>query len=493
MLRKLRIVFALIFFVGITLLFLDVSGVLHLYLGWMEKCQLLPAILSLSVVGFLLTIVVTLLFGRIYCSVICPLGVLQDCFSWLGGKVKRHRFHYAKPRNWLRYVALAIFVLLMVLGINGLALLFAPYSMFGRIAATLLQPVYVFFNNLLAMGAEHLNSYAFYTVETFEKGLLAIVVAVLSLLLIGFLSFRYGRLWCNTICPVGSFLGLISRFSLFAPVINTDKCNGCTLCARNCKSMCINPENHTIDYSRCVACMDCISNCRQGAIRFQFRHFSRKKDVVSDGPVDASRRKFLSVSALFAALGVRYRLRAAETPVDGGLAVIEQKKIPSRSVPLKPFGALSLKHFSSHCTSCMLCMSECPSHILSPSKHLDSLLQPEINYVEGFCRPECTRCSQVCPTGAIKVITPEEKSAISIGHAVVILDNCLSNRDGISCGSCARHCPAGAIRMVPNVAGVKIPSVDESRCIGCGACEFYCPSRPLSAIYVEGRQVHTSV
>ena len=128
MLRKIRIILAALFFVGINLLFLDITGVLHSYLAWMSHLQLLPAILSGSLLIMLLLLLLTLLFGRVYCSVICPLGVMQDCFSWFGGKVKKNRFHYTKAHNVLRYIVMGIFVLLMVLGLNSVAIILAPYS-----------------------------------------------------------------------------------------------------------------------------------------------------------------------------------------------------------------------------------------------------------------------------------------------------------------------------------------------------------------------------
>ena len=127
-------------------------------------------------------------------------------------------------------------------------------------------------------------------------------------------------------------------------------------------------------------------------------------------------------------------------------------------------------------------------------------MQPEMSFERGFCRPECTRCSEVCPTGAIRPVTREQKTDIHIGFAVVIPDNCVAFRDGVQCGNCARHCPADAILMVPRDArtgavddesiAVTVPSVNTDKCLGCGACEYLCPSRPFSAIYVEGRQRH---
>lgn len=124
-------------------------------------------------------------------------------------------------------------------------------------------------------------------------------------------------------------------------------------------------------------------------------------------------------------------------------------------------------------------------------------MQPEMSYERGYCRPECTKCSEVCPAGAIRPITREEKTGIQIGHAVWVKANCVVLTDGVSCGNCARHCPSGAIQMVPSDPNdensLKIPVVNTERCIGCGACENLCPARPFSAIYVEGHERHRNI
>lgn len=485
MLRKIRIVLAAIMFVAVTLLLLDFAGALHTYLSWVAKIQLLPAVLALNVGIVVAMLLLTLLFGRVYCSVICPLGIMQDIFSWFGGKCKKNRFHYTKGHTVLRVIVLAVFVLLMVFGLNSIAILIAPYSAYGRIATNLFQPVYMWINNLCAYFAERAGTYAFYSVDVWVKGGAVLAVAAATFVIVGLLAFRWGRLWCNTICPVGTVLGFVSRYAIFKPAIDTGKCNGCTKCARNCKGSCINPETHTIDYSRCVACMDCLTNCKQGAITLQ-RCGKKNEDKV----VDDSRRKFILTTA---AVSAAMALEAQEKKVDGGLAVLEDKQLPKRQVPVKPFGAKSDKHFSSHCTGCQLCVSQCPEHVLRPSKDLTTFMQPEMAYDKGFCRPDCTRCSEVCPTGAISKIDVIEKSAISIGHAVAVRHNCLLSQ-GVECNACSRHCPAAAISIVSDMStGKRVVTVNESRCIGCGACEYYCPVRPFSAIYVEGRESHTTV
>ena len=153
-----------------------------------------------------------------------------------------------------------------------------------------------------------------------------------------------------------------------------------------------------------------------------------------------------------------------------------------------------MRAFYDHCTACQLCVAVCPNNVLRPSKDLSRLMQPEMSFEKGYCRPECVKCSEVCPAGAILKITPEEKTQWKVGTAHVDLDLCVVNRDGVSCGNCARHCPAGAIEMVlsdpDDRQSPHIPSVVEDRCIGCGACENLCPSRPLSAITVNGYEIH---
>lgn len=489
MLRKIRIILALLFLVGITFLFLDFTGVVSLYLGWMAKVQLLPAVLALNVGVVVALALVTLLLGRVYCSVICPLGVTQDFFAWIGSRVKKNRYRYHKPLHWLRFTVLALFIVAMVAGLNALAALIAPYSSYGRIVSSMFQPLYVWFNNIFATIAERHDSYAFYSVEVRAASSVTLLSAALMLVLVAGLSLWRGRLWCNTICPVGTVLGYLSRWSLMKPVIDKSRCNGCHRCGKNCKAECIDTETHRIDYTRCVACMDCIGNCHSGAIKYKWAIGGIQQTTAGDG-VDSSRRKFLVASA---AVGTAMALQAQEENIDGGLAVIEDKVVPKRNTPLKPAGAQSVNRFSKHCTSCQLCVSECPNHVLRPSKQLNTLLQPEMDFHDGYCRSECVKCSQVCPAGAIQKITTEEKTAISIGHAVVVPQNCLSAQ-GDKCGHCAEVCPVDAVRMVSDsVSGFEVPAVDENRCLGCGKCEYLCPARPLSAIYVEGREQHITL
>ncbi len=489
MLRKVRIAAAAVCFALITLLFLDFTGTLHAWFGWLAKVQLLPAVLALNVGVIVLLVALTLIFGRIYCSVICPLGVMQDLISWFGDKAKKNRFSYSPAKSWLRYGVLALFVVALVAGFASIALLIAPYSAYGRIAQNLLAPLWGWGNNLLAYFAERADSYAFYSTEVWIRNFATLGVAVVTLVVLAVLAWRNGRTYCNTICPVGTVLGFLSRFSLLKPVIDTEKCINCNICSKNCKAACIDIPNHKIDYSRCVTCMNCIEKCPKKAISYAMRPAAQKA-APAEAKVDTARRNFLIGAGLVAAEAVR----AQEMRGDGGYAVLVDKQAPDRENPITPPGSKGLRNLTQHCTGCQLCVAACPSQILRPSSDLKMFMQPTMSYENGYCRPECNKCSTVCPTGAIDLISVAEKSSVQIGHAVWVKKNCIVVSDDKDCGNCERHCPTKAITMVPldpaDPKSRKIPTVNESLCIGCGACEHLCPSRPFSAIYVKGYQSH---
>ena len=316
------------------------------------------------------------------------------------------------------------------------------------------------------------------------------VIALLTFVGIGLLAWRNGRTWCNTVCPVGTLLSFFSRFSLLKIQFDKDKCKNCSRCEKNCKTAAIDFKAGMVDYSRCVVCGDCIEECKFGALSYKASWKSSKTGEPADSAAEPSRRAFLTGSAL--AVG-SIAMAQTKMKVDGGLAVLEEKKVPHRETPLTPPGSVSGKNMQRHCTACQLCVSVCPNNVLRPSTDPLHLMQPVMSFERGWCRPECTRCSEVCPTGAIRPVTREEKTAIHAGHAVWIQQNCIPVTNGDECGNCARHCPAWAIHMVEtNINGktVRVPSIDPERCIGCGSCEYICPARPFSAIYVEGNKMH---
>jgi polyferredoxin len=479
-----------------TALFVDFTGTASHWFGWLAKVQLLPAILAMNVVVVAVLLGVTLLAGRLYCSVVCPLGVLQDVVSRSARWRRPNRFVPAQARPVLRYALAVVFLLAAALGAGSLCGLLDPYSAFGRIVSSFLGPVYASTNNGLASLAEQTGSFAFARVDVWAKSVATYAIAGATLGVVTYLAWQGGRSYCNTVCPVGTILGAFSRFSWLRLRIESDRCSACGACARACPAACIDCRTRQIDASRCVMCLDCLERCRTGALRFGGPGRSRPlpDGVAQQPPGGASRRRFVSGAAVWAtALIARAEIRR----FDGGLAVIADKVPPQRTAAIAPAGAVSRRDFERQCTGCLLCVTACPNQVLAPSRRVERLVQPELSFERGYCRPECTKCSEVCPSGAIHRVTRQEKAVTRIGQAAWIEARCIVNRDKVACDTCARHCPTGAIRMTPRAGGVRnaprIPVIDPKRCTGCGACEYLCPSRPLSAIHVVGLERHDCI
>jgi polyferredoxin len=507
MLRKIRVGVAAFFIIAITLLFLDYTGAVHKFLGWCANIQLFGARLAASALISVALLLATLLLGRIYCSIICPLGIFQDIVSRIR---KKNRFSYKKHKRTfeiLRYVILGVFAFS---GIQVIVVLLEPYSAYGRMVSQILAPVYQQGNNILAHFAERMDSYAFYTVDIWLRSLTALIVAVSTTVIVGVFAIKSGRGYCNTVCPIGTLLSIFAKYSLVKLRIDKENCNNCGICAKNCKASCLDSDSCQIDYTRCVVCFNCIESCPRGAIKYSTRSRDAMPCVSISGddaiPEDAGagdarhcvstgRRSIVSGILVFA-LGFFSRAFAAYQ-FDGGLMPLKKKTPPKRQNPIIPAGADNIRDFGRRCTSCQLCVSVCPNHVLRPSNIFSRFLQPEMSFERGYCRPECVKCSTVCPTGAIREITPAEKSATQIGYAIWRRELCVIITDNVTCDLCSHKCPVGAVTLISQTpddnTSPKIPMVDPNRCIGCGACENLCPARPLSAIYVEGVEEHRLV
>ncbi len=260
MLKKIRVVVSILIFVLITFFFLDFRNVLPLQLHGITHIQIVPAILGGSFVILAVLFVLTLLFGRIYCSSVCPMGIFQDIVDWLSKRAskKKKRYKYSPAKNILRWSVLVVAVVTFLLGFPVVLGLIDPYSAYGRMTANIFRPVYLSGNNLLEAIFSSLGNYTFYKMEVFIMSIFSFIVGIVTFLGIGFLAWKYGRTYCNTICPVGTILGFISKFSLFKLRIDTHSCRNCGLCGMRCKASCIDSKNHSIDYSRCIMCFNCI-------------------------------------------------------------------------------------------------------------------------------------------------------------------------------------------------------------------------------------------
>ena len=521
--KHLRRILALVFFVGLNWLFLDLAGNAQHCVGWMVRLQLLPALLALNWVVVLLLALLTALIGRAYCSIICPLGVMQDIISWIAARVhpnktkrKVGRFAYrnTKGLNIMRTVNFALFVVCLIAGFGTFVQLLAPYSSWGRMVTMLVRPIYEMGNNVLADQSQAAGTFDYFQVDVWMRSLPVTIIAAVTFVIVAVMAWIDGRFYCNNICPVGTLLGFLSRRSVLGVRIDADRCKSCRLCERACKGSAIfiptkeqraQGMQPSVALDRCVDCFDCLDKCSHDALSFGRPKCSATAPAAGDDNntkarqdnAQPTRRAFLTATATVLAASA---LKAEEKTTDGGIKELIDKQRPQRQQPICPPGSVSLRHLQQHCTGCQLCVSACPNGVLRPSSDLMHLMMPEASYERGYCRPECTRCSDVCPAGAIIRFEGDEKArravkaSTKVGTAHWIKDNCVVLTDGVSCGLCSRRCPAGAITMVPSdpadPKSPQIPAVDEERCIGCGACENLCPSRPFSAIYVEGIDTH---
>lgn len=480
-LKTLRVTVSLVVFILITFYFMDFAGLIPQSFHRLMHIQLIPALLSWSVIILLVWVVLTLLFGRVYCSSICPLGTYQDVAGQLSERIgKKKRYTYSPAKTWLRLGVVAVVVIAFLCGFGLLLNLADPYSAYGRVVINLFKPLYLLGNNLLESVFSSYGNYTFYQVEVSVREYVSFGVALLTLLGIGFLAWKNGRTWCNTICPVGTTLGVLSRFSLFRVRMDPDLCNGCGKCTSVCKASCINSKEHTVDHSRCVACFNCLDSCRKKALSYSA--VAKKADT----PTDTARRRFLMAGVTTVAVTPKILAKAQSLATGQGKAYETQH-------PITPPGSVSREHFQSHCTACHLCVGKCPSRIIKPAfmeYGLGGVMQPTINFEKGFCNFDCTVCGDICPNGAIQPLTVEEKHLTQMGYVVFIKENCIVYTDGTSCGACSEHCPTQAIAMIPYKDGLTIPEVDRDICVGCGGCEYVCPARPYRAVHIEGNPIH---
>lgn len=484
--RYIRILVAILFCVPITLIFIDFTKILPDEIHSLVHLQWIPVLL-LGNMLIAVPLLLAILFGRFYCSALCPLGVLQDLMIRTNRLFrKKPKYKYHKPHNAIRYSILFLTLVSTFFGSTALLLWLDPYSNFGRIASNLLRPAVIGANNLIAAGLNANGNYSLYDVPITTVTWISLSAASFILVILLFTTWRHGRLYCNTICPVGTGLGLLSRFSLYKVRIDPAGCSGCGRCASKCKAECIDTKAKEIDLSRCVSCYNCLKSCKQEAIQLVGVSRILKPDTINR-PVLAneSRRKMLQITGMALAGAATAKAANLKNGVSGD-SILHRRAI-------MPPGAGDRKHFDSHCTGCQLCIARCPSHVLKPAGiqqyGLGGMLQPYMDYKSGFCNYNCTVCTKVCPTSALTPCTIEEKRQIQVGVVQFRRHLCVVVTDGTSCGACSEHCPTQAVAMVAYQDGLTIPEINTSLCIGCGGCEYICPVLPYKAIYVEGKLV----
>ena len=435
----------------------------------------------------LVTVGLTVIIGRVWCGWICPLGSLLE---WISFRKARKRA-LKVPAGWrvVKYFLLVTSLTAALFG--GLTLLVLdPIAIFTRTLTTAILPGLFYVINAVEKALYRLDflTPALDGFEGLVRGTLlpveqpvfaqSLAIAALfgGLIALNLLAHRF---WCRYLCPLGALLGLLSKVSLFRPVIGS-ACTQCTRCAVVCKPGAIAAQGEELRVmpAECTVCLDCLANCKPGDIRFRFT-----PQLASKQPFDLSRRQALGAMATGTAgvvlLGTDLRL---------------QQDNPWR---IRPPGVKDENTFLSTCLRCSQCMKTCPTTALQPAlteAGLGGLWTPLVVPRVGYCDYGCTACGQVCPSGAIPLMALEAKRQVVIGKASIDRDRCLPWASGVPCIVCEEMCPtpqksirleeAQVLDSNQQVITVQRPSMLRDICIGCGICEYQCPLEGSAAIRV---------
>lgn len=386
-------------------------------------CQAGPSALrlffsfGLSSLAVVLTLsILTLLFGRLFCSFMCPLGSALSFIALFSKKGRKKIFPIVGG------LILGLVIGAMVFSLAFVFRLLDPYSLFGR---SLTAPLW------------------------FGVVFLAVIIVVTLL---------FGRLFCTSFCPVGLLLSLLAKRSAFGIAI-PDECVHCGKCENVCPTGCIDQKKSEVKREYCVMCLDCMTVCPKTGPTFAFLWKKREEEKAPD----LGRRKFLISLSAGAVIGL----------AGGGVFKLLSKKRLSegteKKLLVRPPGAVKESSFLSKCTACGLCVKKCPQKVLTLGPA--GFGAPRLDFKRGACSTDCVKCSSVCPTGALRKIDPARKKTFVIGKAEFIAKQCIAFQGG-TCGKCAAPCPTGAITLRANGT----PKLDAEACLGCGACSHVCPA-----------------
>lgn len=547
---RLRVLVAAIIFILISCYFLDLHHSLpkSFYQLGAIKIEIAPSLCKWIVGGtvatsFIAFSVLALFFGRIYCACFCPFGILSDISRFCAKlffkfpplknsarfknlRLKLNALPFAKARNFLRASCLALAIVFYAAGFSALLGLLEPYSLFGKIASDFFRPVALFFNDVLhsIFGASIISEVedpSVVSLGAFALGT-SLFIAIFAA------SVLRGRIFCNTLCPVGAWLGFLSKFSLFKLKLG-DSCLACGKCAKSCRAQCIDLKNKKLDFTRCVMCGDCLKGCPKSAVKLEFAYelkaLNNKSQAESAAKANfelkAVGEKFLKPKANLekqaqknpsklngnsetarisaSSFGCQISRKAfAKTLLVGSTAfALAAKSGSEKKLYCVPAGSVGIDEFLSRCTACGLCVASCKGNVLQPSISQWGLLGFMIPYMDnsaGYCRDDCHNCTKVCPSGAISFLTKKQKLQIKIGLSEIDYGKCLVTSQGKECTVCIDSCPQKAIEWRPrgNSRRPKFPKVRRGLCIGCGKCAYLCPTAP-KAISIRPLKEHIAI
>ncbi|MBW2613040.1 MAG: 4Fe-4S binding protein [Deltaproteobacteria bacterium] len=455
----------------------------------------------------LAVLILTLVFGRVFCGFICPLGTLHHLVSYFRPALTGRRLIKANQKTNSRKIKYFILILLLVSALFGLNFsgILDPIAFFYRSLALAVLPgagigikeIFDFLArtdikvlNYLSYTAEVLVSPVFgYGYQAFKTGWLIGTIFLLIL----FLNRIRPRFWCRTLCPLGALLGIFSRFSILGLSKKTDLCTQCDRCKKVCAGAAGPIPGDAWQKSECLMCLNCHNTCPEDAVAFKLR------SPFGDAGTDMGRRAVLGGLTAGVALPFFSRL-------DGQIHTVSSPNL------IRPPGALPERVFLTLCQRCGLCMKACPTNVINPALTeggLAGFWTPNLIMIQGYCEYTCTLCGSVCPTGAIADISAREKieEPVRIGSAYFDRGRCLPWSGNGPCIVCEEHCPTSPKAIyfyedtVRGPAGtrvrVKLPQVDLKKCVGCGICENKCIVKGRPAIRViaagESRSVRNQI
>ncbi len=438
-------------------------------------------------------LIATIVFGRFFCSFVCPFGTLHHMTGSirpsLKGKTQVDANRTTNKRR-IKYFLLIIFITAATVGVNYSGLM-DPISFLSRSVTTSILPAIGiglrnFFEtlafsdikmfNYLGYGLEALAAPLFgYEDKAFQTGWF-IGFLFLFILLLNRIRPRF---WCRVLCPLGALLGIFSKFNILELSKDEKKCTHCGACVKTCQGAASPEPGEQWQNSECLLCFNCTNTCKEDALSFRFRNFSKKTPET-----DVGRRAVMGGLVAGVSLPLLGRL-------DGKISKTVSPDL------IRPPGSLSEPEFLDLCQRCGLCMKVCPTNVINPALSeggLAGFWTPNLIMTMGYCEYTCTLCTSVCPTGAIAELTAKQKieTPVRIGSAYVDRGRCLPWNGNTSCIVCEEHCPTSPkaiyfkndviVRPDGEKIDVQLPFVDLERCIGCGICSFKCPVKGKPAI-----------